>query len=78
MDRISIDKLLARQKLSRWIENMSRSYRDKFQKALMDRNCAKICRERSPKVLIDSNLSRIYREAVELEENEFFKEWKNT
>ena len=55
---------------------MSRSYRDKFQKALMDRNCAKICRERSPKVLIDRNLSRIYREAVELDENSFSKRGK--
>ena len=37
MDREAIENLSSRQKLSRWIENLLRSYRDKFLKALMDR-----------------------------------------
>ena len=33
MDREFVEDLLTRQKVSRWIENLSRSYRDKVQKA---------------------------------------------
>ena len=33
MDREFVEDLLAKQKVSRWIENLSRSYQDKIQKA---------------------------------------------
>ena len=33
MDRESVEDLSSRQKVSRWIENLSRSYQDKVQKA---------------------------------------------
>ena len=51
MDQTTIEQLSAKQNLSRCIENLSRSYRNKFQKASMDRNCDKICREKKSKGL---------------------------
>ena len=67
MGREAVKNLSARQKISRWIEKLSRQ----IPESSMDRNCANFCRERKSK-----GLDR--QEAVELEENEFFKEWKNT
>ena len=46
MDRTAIEKLSAKQNLSRWIENLLRSYQEKFQKASMDQKCVKICWEK--------------------------------
>ena len=46
-----IEQLSSRQKLSWWIENLSRSYWDKFQKASMDWKCNKICQEKQSKGL---------------------------
>ena len=49
--RAAIKQLLARQKLSRWIKNLWRSYRDKFQKVSMDKKCNKIFPEKKSKGL---------------------------
>ena len=56
MDRTAIEKLSAKQNLSRWIENLSRSYREKFQKASMDQKCVKIYWEKKSNSL-DRQLS---------------------
>jgi len=56
----------------------SRSYRDKFQNARWIEIALTFVEKRRKRGLIDANLSRIYREVVELEENRFFKERKNT
>ena len=82
---------LSTAKVPRWIEKLSRiyrpdrkfldgsrSYRDKFQKAWWIEIALTSIEKRRMRGLIDANLSRICREAVELEENEFFKERKNT
>ena len=73
-----IEQLSARLKLSRWIKNLSRSYRDKFQIALWIEDAIRFVEKRSPRVSIDSYLSRIYQEAVELDKKQFYKERKNT
>ena len=65
-------------KVPRWIEKLSRSYQDEFQKAQWIEIALTSVEKGSLKGSIDKNLSRICQEAVELEENEFFKEWKNT
>ena len=65
-------------KVPRWIEKLSRSYRDEFQKAQWIEIALTFVKKGSLRGSIDKNLLRIYREAIELEENEFFKEWKNT
>ena len=78
MNREAVENLSARKKVSRWIEKLLKSYRDKFQKVSMDRKCDKICREKKSKGL-DRYLSvEICQEAVELDKNRFFKERKNT
>ena len=46
-----IEKLSSVQKLPRWIKKLLRSYRDKFSKTSMDRNCDNNCRERKIKRL---------------------------
>ena len=51
MDREAIEYLSSTHKLSQWIENLSRSYRDKFSKTLIDQNCDNSCRERKIKRL---------------------------
>jgi len=78
MDRDSIENLSAKQKLSRWIENLSRSYRDKFQIARWIKYAIRSVEKRSPRGSIDRKLSRIYREVIELDKKQFFKERKNT
>ena len=65
-------------KVPRWIEKLSRSYRDEFQKAQWIEIALTFVKKGSLRGSIDKNLLRIYREAIELEENEFFKERKNT
>ena len=78
MDQKAIEKLSTKQKLSQWIENLSRNYQEKFQKASMDQRCIKICQEKKSKGL-DRQLSvKICREVVELDKKQFFKERKNT
>ena len=63
-------------KISRWIENLSKSCRDKFQNTSMDRRCNKIYREKQSKGL-DRRLSvEICWEAVELDKNSFSKKRK--
>ena len=59
MDQKAIEKLLARQKLSRRIKNLSRSYRDKFQIAQRIEDVIRSVEKRSLRVSIDSNLLRI-------------------
>ena len=76
--RAAIKQLLARQKLSRWIKNLWRSYRDKFQKVSMDQKCNKICPEKKSKGL-DRYLSvEICLEVVMLDKKKKIKERKNT
>ena len=65
-------------KVPRWIEKLPRSYQDEFQKAQWIEIALTFVKKGSLRGSIDKNLLRIYREAIELEENEFFKEWKNT
>ena len=78
MDRRAIEKLSAKQKLSRWIENLLRSYQDKFQIAQWIEDAIRSVEKRSTRGSIDKNLLRICREAVELNKKQFFKERKNT
>ena len=78
MDQDSVENLSTRQKVSQWIEKLSRSYRDKFHKAQWIEIALTFAEKRRKRGSIDANLSRIYREAVELEENRFLKERKNT
>ena len=73
MDQTAIEKLSARQNLSQWIKNLSRSYRDNFQKASMDLKCIKIYREKKSKGLDRQLVVEIYREAIELDRNNFSK-----
>ena len=42
MDRIAIEHLSSKQNVAQWIKNLSRSYRDKFSKALMDQDCVNL------------------------------------
>ena len=78
MDRDYVEDLSARQKLSRWIKKLSRSYQDKFQKARWIEIVLRSVKKGSPRGSIDKKLSRIYQEAVELEEKEFIKKRKST
>ena len=78
MDRDYVEDLLARQKLSRWIKKLSRSYQDKFQNARWIEIVLRFVKKGSLRGLIDKKLSRICREAVELKEKEFIKERKST
>ena len=61
-----IEKLSRRQKLSWWIKKLSRSYRNKFLKTSMDRNCDSSCRKSKIKSSIDSLAIERYQEAVEI------------
>ena len=82
---------LSTTKVPRWIEKLSRiyqldrkfldrlrSYRDKFQKVRWIEIALTSIEKRRKRGSIDTKLLRICREAVELEENRFFKERKNT
>ena len=77
MGREAVKNLSTRQKASRWIEKLSRSYRDKFQKARWIKIAIRSVETRRRKAPIEENLSRIYQEAIELEEKKFFKEEKH-
>ena len=78
MDRKAIENLSARQKIARWIEKLSKSYRDEIQKAQWIEIALTSIELRRNRGLIEENLLRICRKTVKLEENEFFKERKNT
>ena len=78
MDREAIKNLSTRQKVSWWIEKLSRSYRDKFQRARWIKIALTTVKKRRKRGSIDVSLSRICRKAIKLEENRFFKERKNT
>ena len=58
MDQIAIEHLSSRQKVSRWIKNLSRSYRDKVQKAQWIEIVLTSIETRRKRSSIDSNLSR--------------------
>ena len=73
-----IEQLSTRQKLSQWIENLLRSYQDKFQVAQWIKDAIRSVKKKSPRVSIDSYLSRICQEAVELDKKQFLKRKKNT
>ena len=77
MDLEAVENLLARQKVSQWIEKSSRSYRERFQKARWIEIALTSVEKRRKRGSIDVNLSRICREVVEFKENEFFKEKKH-
>ena len=57
-------------------ENLSRSYRDKFKKASMDRDCINFCRERRTKYLNGLLAIESYQEAVKMCKNNFSKKKK--
>ena len=61
MDREAIEHLSSIHKLPRWIEKLLRSYRDKFSKTSMDRNCDNNFRERKIKRL---DIQPSYREVL--------------
>ena len=77
MDREAVENLSARQKVSRWIEKLSRIYREEVQKPWWIEIAITSIEKRRKRGSIETNLSRIYQEAVELEEKEFFKEEKH-
>ena len=66
----------ARTQKSRWIKNLSRCYREGREHRKIPQwieNLSRIYREKRKKAQQKDNLLRICREAIELEENEFFK-----
>ena len=65
MDRESIEDLSSRQRVSRWIVNLSGSYQDKFSKTSMGWDCDNSCLERRSRGSIDSLVVERYREAIE-------------
>ena len=77
MDRESVEDVSTRQKVSRWIEKLLKSYRDKVQKSRWIEIALTFVETRRKKGLIEVNLSRICQEPVELEEKRFFKEEKH-
>ena len=58
MDRTAIEHLPSRQKVSRWIKNLSRSYQDKVQKARCIEIALTFIKTRRKRGSIDSNLSK--------------------
>ena len=65
---------------SRWIEKLSRCYQEDREHREIPRwieNLLRLYQERRKKSSIERNLLRICRGAIELEENEFFKEEKH-
>ena len=77
MNQEAVENLSARQKVARWIEKLSRIYREEIQKPQWIEIAITSIEKRRKRGLIETNLSRISREAVELEKNEFFKEEKH-
>ena len=78
MDREAVDDLSSRQKVSRWIKNLSRSYRDIVQKAWWIEIALTSTETRRKKGSIDSNLSRDVEKMSRLFKNSFSKKLKNT
>jgi len=77
MDRESVKNLSARQKVSQWIEQLSRSYWEKLQITQWIEIALTSVNKRRKRVSIDSNLSRICREAIELDKNKKINKIKN-
>ena len=75
-DRESIEDLSAIQKVSRWIENISRSYRDKVQRARWIEIALTSVETRRKRGLIDSNLSRGIKKLSRLLKNSFSRKRK--
>ena len=73
MDRTAIEHLSSIQKVSRWIENLLRSYLDKVQKAWWIEIVLIAINKRSLRGSIERNLSRICWEAIELEKKRVFQ-----
>ena len=74
MDLEAIKNLSARQKVSRWIEKLSRQISER----LMDQIVLTSIEKRRKIGSIEENLLRICREAIMLKENRFFKKKKKT
>ena len=77
MNQETVENLSARQKVARWIEKLSRIYREEIKKPQWIEIAITSIEKRRKRGLIETNLSRICREAVELKENDFFKEEKH-
>ena len=60
------------------LKKLSSIYQEETQKSRWIEILIKSIKKRRKRGLIEENLLRICREVVELEENEFFKEGKNT
>ena len=73
MDQDSVENLSVRQKVSRWIEKLSSSYRKKFQKARWIKIVITSVEKSIKRGSIDENLLRICREAVELDKKRVFQ-----
>ena len=76
MDRESIEDLSSKQKVSRWIENLSRSYRDKVQKSRWIEIAITSIETRRKKGLDRLKAVKRYQEVVEMLKNSFSKKRK--
>ena len=77
MDQEAVKNLLVRQKVAWWIEEAIEHLSRINLETSMDRDCDKIYWDKKKEELDRREFVRICREAVELEENEFFKEEKH-
>ena len=77
MDQEAVKNLLVRQKVAWWIEEAIEHLLRINLETSMDRDCDKIYWDKKKEELDRRESVRICREAVELEENEFFKEEKH-
>ena len=77
MDRESVEDLSTRQNVSRWIEKLSRSYRNKFQKAQWIEIALTSIEKGRSKILMDSQLSRAVENLLRLLKNSFSRREKH-
>ena len=77
MDQKAVKNLLVRQKVAWWIEEAIERLSRINLETSMDRDCDKICWDKKKEGLDRRESVRICREAIELQENEFFKEEKH-
>ena len=77
MDWESVKDLSSRQKVSRWIKNLSRSYRDKVQKARWIEIALTSIETRRKRGSIDSNQSRGVKKLSRLLKNSFSRREKH-
>ena len=61
MDQEAVENLSTKQKVSQWIEKLSRSYRDEIQKYRWIENVIRSIEKRRKKGSRDANLSRNFR-----------------